>query len=314
MAPSLLEVFSSWDQLRHLEPGWFMLVALFQLATFGSLWAVQRLVLRTSAWRPVITSQLAGNAASRLVPGGAAAGTAVQYRLLRSAGIDPDTATSGMTAAGLLQLAATLALPAVALPGALLGGPAPEGLLRVAVAGGALFAVLFVLVAAALADDHLLSWLGRLVDTIRRRLPITGRRRGTAPSRPLAPRLLIERDALLEGLDQRWSRATALAVSRVVFDYLSLLTAIAAFGAEGRLSLVLLAYASAAILGMVPLTPGGLGFVEAGLTGTLTLAGVPASEAVGVALLYRLFSFWLPIPFGLAAGVIHRATWSPDRG
>lgn len=41
---------------------------------------------------------------------------------------------------------------------------------------------------------------------------------------------------------------------------------------------------------------GGLGFVEAGLTATLALA----------TLAYRLFSFWLPIPVGLAAALAHR--------
>jgi uncharacterized protein (TIRG00374 family) len=50
---------------------------------------------------------------------------------------------------------------------------------------------------------------------------------------------------------------------------------------------------------MIPLTPGGLGFVEAGLTGTLALAGVPAADALLATLAYRLASFWLPIPAGV---------------
>jgi uncharacterized protein (TIRG00374 family) len=52
---------------------------------------------------------------------------------------------------------------------------------------------------------------------------------------------------------------------------------------------------------MVPLTPGGLGFVETGLTGALVLAGVAADAAVLATLLYRLVSFWLPIPAGAIA-------------
>ena len=47
---------------------------------------------------------------------------------------------------------------------------------------------------------------------------------------------------------------------------------------------------------MIPITPGGLGFVEAGLTGVLTLAGVTPEHAVLATLLYRLFSYWLPAP------------------
>jgi uncharacterized protein (TIRG00374 family) len=67
--------------------------------------------------------------------------------------------------------------------------------------------------------------------------------------------------------------------------------------------LVLLAYVAAATLSMIPLTPGGLGFVEAGLTGVLTLAGASPDEAVLATLLYRLFSYWLPLPMGLGASI-----------
>ena len=66
----------------------------------------------------------------------------------------------------------------------------------------------------------------------------------------------------------------------------------------------------AQVLALVPFTPGGLGFVEAGLTGTLALAGVPAAEALVAALAYRLASYWLPIPFGLGAYLVHRHYFS----
>ncbi len=52
---------------------------------------------------------------------------------------------------------------------------------------------------------------------------------------------------------------------------------------------------------MIPLTPGGLGFVEAGLTGMLALAGVGGAAAAVATLAYRLISFWLPIPAGAVA-------------
>ena len=77
-------------------------------------------------------------------------------------------------------------------------------------------------------------------------------------------------------------------------------------GATPRASLVLLAFCTASLLGNLPLTPGGLGFVEAGLTGTLALAGVGAGAAVVATLAYRLVSFWLPIPAGAVAAVMHR--------
>ena len=49
------------------------------------------------------------------------------------------------------------------------------------------------------------------------------------------------------------------------------------------------------------MTPGGLGFVETGLTTLLVLAGADADQAVVGTLLYRLASFWMPIPVGALA-------------
>jgi uncharacterized protein (TIRG00374 family) len=89
-------------------------------------------------------------------------------------------------------------------------------------------------------------------------------------------------------------------------DYATLLAALTAVGAEPTPSLILLAYCIAQLLGQIPITPGGLGFVEAGLTATLALAGVSGGDAVLATLAYRLVSYWLPLPVGLVATVLHR--------
>jgi uncharacterized protein (TIRG00374 family) len=69
-------------------------------------------------------------------------------------------------------------------------------------------------------------------------------------------------------------------------------------GSHPRPSLVLVAYAIAGLLGMIPLTPGGLGIVEAGLTGLLVLAEVNSSQAVLATLTYRIASYWAPLVAG----------------
>jgi uncharacterized membrane protein YbhN (UPF0104 family) len=61
---------------------------------------------------------------------------------------------------------------------------------------------------------------------------------------------------------------------------------------------VLLAYAVAGLLALIPITPGGLGIVEAGLSALLILAGVPGVDAVVATLAYRVISYWLPILVG----------------
>jgi hypothetical protein len=57
---------------------------------------------------------------------------------------------------------------------------------------------------------------------------------------------------------------------------------------------------------MIPLTPGGLGFVEVGLTAMLVAAGIPGPDATLATLAYRLFQFWLPIPAGAIAYIFFR--------
>jgi uncharacterized protein (TIRG00374 family) len=137
---------------------------------------------------------------------------------------------------------------------------------------------------------------------LRRREPLTG----------LPERLVRERDQVRQTLGARWRQALLFASGRWVLDYLTLLAALYAVGADPRPSLVLLAFCAAQLLGTLPITPGGLGFVEAGLTGTLALAGVSGGRAVVATLAYRLFSFWLPIPAGGAAALLHRRYYGQD--
>jgi len=54
---------------------------------------------------------------------------------------------------------------------------------------------------------------------------------------------------------------------------------------------------------------GGLGFVEAGLTAMLVLAGIPTAQATVATLAYRLVSYWLPIPAGAVAGLLFRRAY-----
>jgi uncharacterized membrane protein YbhN (UPF0104 family) len=43
------------------------------------------------------------------------------------------------------------------------------------------------------------------------------------------------------------------------------------------------------------------------IAGLLALAGVAAGDAVLATFAYRLFSYWLPQPLGLAAFALHRS-------
>jgi uncharacterized protein (TIRG00374 family) len=300
VAPSLLDLFDSWQKLTAIKPWWFLGMAICQGASLACLWLLQRLALRPVALPPVITSQLAGNALSKIAPGGGAVGAALQYRMLVQVGVDRERAIGGLTVVNLLVFAAVLSLPVLAIPSLIRGGVS-HSLLQLAIIGIVLFVVLVAIASVLLALDGPLAWIGQHAQRLRNRV-----RRGRPAQQALPDRLLDERDRILQTFGPRWKAAAAATAGRWLFDYLTLLAALAAVGAHARPGLVLLAFCGAQILAQIPLTPGGLGFVEAGLTGMLALAGVGAGAAVVATLAYRLFSYWLPLPLGLVGAVMHR--------
>ncbi len=300
VAPSLLDVLGSWRQVRRFEPLWLLAMLALQSAAFGCLWFLQRLALRPVALAPVITSQLAGNALAKIAPGGGALGAALQYRMLVQAGVGREKAIGGLTVVNVLTFAMVLALPVLSLPTLLRGG-VDQNLVEVALIGIAVFLVLAAVGAVMLAGDGLLRWVGATVQRVRNRL-----RRGAPPVTGLPARLLRERDRIRATFGPRWKRALGSTVGRWAFDFGTLLAALAAVSAAPKPGLVLLAFCAAQVLAQIPLTPGGLGFVEAGLTGMLTLAGVAPADAVLATFAYRLFSYWLPLPLGLVGALGHR--------
>jgi uncharacterized protein (TIRG00374 family) len=220
--------------------------------------------------------------------------------MLVDAQVPSRPAVSGLTAANVLTFAVVLALPVLAIP-ALIRGSVDRTLVEAAIAGLVIFIVVAGVGSTVLAMDRPLRWIGRTAQRIRNRL-----RPKAEPLQTLPDRLIRERDRVLATLGPRWKRALLATVGRWAFDYATLLAALAAVNVHVRPGLVLLAFCGAQVLAQIPITPGGLGFVEAGLTAMLTLAGVGAGNAVLATFAYRLFSYWLPMPVGLGAWVWHR--------
>jgi hypothetical protein len=291
--PSLVDTFSSWHQITRLSPLSLLVMFGLQVGVCACLWDLQRVALRGVRWRPVIAAQLASNALSNIAPGGGPVGAALQYRVFVTAGLDGPTVMSALTAVNLLVFAVVLGLPLLAIPAAL-HGAVNRSLLESAAAGLVAFAVIVGVGALLLRTDRSLAWVGRVTQSARNRI-----RRNATPVTDLPQRLLTERDRITRVLGARWEHALVAAVARWLLDFMTLLAALAAIGSHPRPSLVLLAFCGAKALGNIPVTPGGLGFVEAGMTALLALAGVNPADAVLATFVYRLFSYWLPLPFGL---------------
>jgi uncharacterized protein (TIRG00374 family) len=305
--PSLVAVFASADDLTSINPMWFVVMVALEVASFLCIWGLIGLCLGVTRWLLVGTSQLAGNSLSRIVPGGTAAGAALQYRMLAGGGLEATRIATGLTAVSLINVATLFAMPVLSLP-AIIGGVAVDrGLARAAWLGAAVFVLLFSGGAVLLLADRPVERVGQTIQRLHNALL---RRRPRVVDLP--QRLRRERDSVRATLGKRWGQAILRSAGNVLFDYLALVAALVASGARPRASLVLLAYVAAIVLGMIPITPGGLGFVEAGLTGMLVLAGVPVAQATLATFAYRLASYWLPLAAGPVAYALYRrraATW-----
>jgi uncharacterized protein (TIRG00374 family) len=303
--PAITKVLGAWPRLTSLDPIWFTVALAAEVASFACNFGLQRLALRAKGWFAVVTAGLAGNSVTNSLPGGSAIGAGVQFRMLSTAGFDTDTAVSGLAAISFIGVAALLGLPLFAAPAMIAGIRVSPGLAHAALIGLAGFVLFAGLGTLLLVTDRPLATAGRVAQKAwnwltRGRHPVTG----------LDQRLLADRDAIRTVLGEHWRKALLLTTGRLAFDYGCLLAALQAATSSPQPALVLLAYAAAGILALIPITPGGLGIVEAGLSSLLILAGVHPANAVLATLAYRLASYWLPLISGLPAYLLFRCHYA----
>jgi uncharacterized protein (TIRG00374 family) len=299
--PALIKVFGTYNELSKIRPIWFVAMAALELASFVCVWLLIGLSTSSRRWTLIAVSQLAGNAVSSVMPGGAAVGGPLQYSFMTRGGEDPGRTASGLAATSLLSTTALFGLSALCVPVMLHFGGIDSRLERAAWLGSGAFVLLLLFGIAAFTIDAFLRVVARAVQSVlnlvRRRAPrVVG----------LPDRVLEQRDRVRSSLGRRWPLALVAVVAKWAFDYFALVAAVAATGTRVDAVPVLLAYIASSVLGMIPITPGGLGLVEAGLAVTLVWAGLPAGNAALATLAYRLVSFWLPLAAGLVAALVYR--------
>jgi uncharacterized protein (TIRG00374 family) len=293
----LLPQLAGAGKTIHLLAGvnlWWL--ALGMMAEVGSLLAYARLSQRTlrapvSYWR-MLQIDLSTLAVSHVVPAGTLVGAGLGYRLLVRNGVPPPQAVSGKTVQTVGSAVVLNGILGVGLIAALAlhGGDALYT--PIASAGS----VLLLLVAAAtVLILRRKQWVIDLVSKLLVRLPHVN---------PAAGRRLI--DSLAEtlrslGTDRTFLRQTlGWATLNWLLDALALWCSVRAFGHSlGPVGLIV-AYGLANVAAALPITPGGLGVVEGILVPTLVAFSTPRGVAILGVLAWRLFSFWIPIPIGLA--------------
>ncbi|CAN5507524.1 hypothetical protein BH10ACT8_BH10ACT8_24460 [soil metagenome] len=282
----------------HLLSGinlWWL--ALGVVTEVASLLAYARLTQRTLraenlGFAKILQIDLSTLAVSHVVPAGSVVGMGLGYRLLTRAGVPRSVAVTGKTLQTVGSAVVLNVILGIGLVAALVLHGGDPLYTPIAIAG------LLLLVAVTVATVLILRRQQRITDLVTRalnRLPHID---------PEAGRRIIESlGSTLRslGTDRMFLRQTLRwATLNWLLDALALWCSVRAFGHSlGPVGLIV-AYGLANVAAALPFTPGGLGIVEGILVPALVAFDTPRGIAILGVLAWRLFSFWIPIPIGLA--------------
>jgi uncharacterized protein (TIRG00374 family) len=240
---------------------------------------------------------------SHVLPGGAAAGTVMNVRTMEREGVSPRRTGLALV---LVVILSDIGLALIFLAGivySLAKQHIPAGYVAAAIVvlpiGAALVGVVFLLAFRRELGARAIRRIGSVLHRFVHRID---------PDRlaRTAGELADEARAALSG--KRFVVAMGLVLGNWLLDIGVLYLFFLALGHHQHFGALLVAYAVANIAAAIPITPAGLGFVEATLIGVSVAFGAPREIAVVAVLGYRLVNFWLPLPVGLAAYIHSRAT------
>jgi uncharacterized protein (TIRG00374 family) len=294
--PQLAGTRDALNLIGDLNP--FLLIA-GAAAEVASLMAVAHLVRtllpledRPPSWT-VNRIVLAARGASRVVPGGAAAGGVLTYRLLRRVGVPTSQAGFSVATQSLESAAVLVAILFVAM------------VISIPLTG---LNVAYLIVASVVAV--LLAGVGWLVVTVTR-----DQSRSISVARRFADWIRVLDPDRVEGLlrtlgarideltkePKELARHVGWSAAYWLLDAVALAIFLAAYGHWTRPDALLVAFCVANVAAVVPITPGGLGVMEVTLSAALVGFGVDSGVALLGVVSWRLVNYWLPIPAGAAA-------------
>jgi hypothetical protein len=298
---SELSGFNSFLSQPHW--GWLGLAAISETVSFLAMASLQRALLRAGDVRArlarVTLITFASNAIQSALPLGA--GFAALYQFGQYQVLGADEVLSGWV---VVATAVVLFVALASLAGVGLGLAASTG--SAFDLGEAIIGVIVVAVLAGVIWNRRAQISNLLVRAVAAGERLIKRPEGQL-SRPLAQ--VLERMKSVAPTKAEWARALGWGATVWLADCGCWMFAFPAVGSGIPWQGILLAYCAGQLAATLPITPGGLGVVE----GTLTVAlvyfvpGASTAKTVGAVLLYRVISFWIPLPAGAACwGVLLR--------
>ena len=254
---------------------WWILAALiFSLATYvgAGLALAAFSPVRLSVWRSTEV-HLASSVVALVAPAGVG-GAAINLRFLNRKGVPTAVSVATVALVQVVQFLVTVVLLIIlaAMTGQSTGLTLPSGWLVL----GAL--ALVAVIGSALLIPRVRTWVwGKIEPTYRQVWP----RLVWIMSNPLRLALGVCGTLLL-----------------CLSYILSFGASLWAFGYTLPFSVLAITYLASNTVGSVVPSPGGIGPVEIALTAGLVTAGIPSGVALSAAIVYRLVTFWIPIPTG----------------
>ena len=301
--------YSSARKNQHLlstvNPFLVILATVLEVAAIAAYAELTRTVFAPHSPRrsEILRVNMATLALSHVVPGGTAPSGALAYRMYNALGVPSATNAFGLAVQGsgsavvlniIFWIALVISIPLRGFNPGYVGG---------ALVGVFLMLAFFGTVALLTRGQrHADAWLRAFA----RRVPRLDPDRISQILARVAERitlLISNRRTLRASLE--WAALNWLLDAACLWVFLY------AFGYPISPIDLIVAYGLANILAAIPLTPGGLGVVEATLTSAIVGFGVPHSQALLAVLAYRFLNFWLPIPLG---GVAYLSMdWRPQK-
>ena len=304
--PRIANYGDVWRVVQGLT--WWQIAALaaatvLNLVTFAPAWMI---VLPGLGFRRAFTVTQASTASTYIAPGGATVGVALSYAVLRAWGFSASSIALAGTLTSVWNQLALFAFPVVALGLLGLEQESDPVLQSVAVVGLVVFVVGAATFAGVLATPNVARFVGgyatRLVDAVLKRV-----RRG--PVTWSAESFVRFRNEAIGLLRRRWLPLTLATLSGQLSVFVVFLVSLrVTHVSAGQVDAIeaFAAWSLARLLGSLPITPGGIGVVEVGLTTALVGFGGNDARAVAAVLLYRFLTIVPTLVIGLIAAATFR--------
>jgi uncharacterized protein (TIRG00374 family) len=307
--PKIADYRDVWGVIEDLswqESAVLAGATLLNLTTFAPPWMA---ALPGLHFRQAFVVTQASTASTYIAPGGVAVGMALSFAMLRAWGFAGAAVGLAVAVTGIWNQLAMLAFPTIALVLLTLTGDAHAALDTVAYLGLAIFVVAIAAFAAGLSTPTLARGIGDLVARI---VSWAQRLIRKAPVTWDGESFVRFRQSTNELLKNRWHVLTLTTLAGHLTVFLVLLTSLRVLDVTGSEVSAVEAFAAwslVRLLGSIPITPGGLGVVELGLTTALVGFGGDQVEVVAAVLVYRVLTVVPTLIIGLVAG----ATWKRYR-